>query len=172
MNVVRASVEGAAAGDSLLREFTAARQRFQHAGRMDLCAWVDKEIAGYGQARRLPAYRWVPAVARGTVSMADGTTLDDHSLPVAHLSEDWTRERVRQGLVATEALAFSGQACVSQEIPRGEWAALARGLGLSGACITRAWWEVRTLDLKAVLDGARAELHRHLASLPADHHEP
>jgi hypothetical protein len=171
MNVAQA-VEGAASSGSLLREFTAARRQFELAGRADLCEWVDKEIAGYGQARRLPAYRWVPAVARGTVTMADGTTLDAHQLPVSHLSDDWTRERVRQGLAEIEALAISGHACVSQEIAQGELAAFARGLGLSAARITHAWWEIRTPDLKAVLDGARAELHRLLASLPAGHRGP
>lgn len=173
MNAVPASLEGAAEGDSLLREFRAARQRFQRTARADLCAWVDKEIAGYGHARRVPAYRWVPAIAHGTVSLADGTILNDHRLPVAHLSEDWTRERVRQGLAEIEALVFSGETCVAHDIPQAELAALSRGLGLSGARITRAWWTIRTSDLKAVvLDGARAELHHLLTCLPAGHHEP
>lgn len=126
-------------------------------------------MSGYGLARRLPAYRWVPAVACGTVSMADGTLLDDHRLPVAHLSKDWARERVRQGLAQVEALALGGQTCVSQDIPQDELAPIARGLGLRGARIVRAWWVIQTADLKAVvLDGARAELRRLVASLPDD----
>lgn len=167
------AVDGAASGDSLPGEFAAARCRFEQAGRADLCAWIDKEVTGYGQARRLPAYRWVPALARGTVTTADGTTLDNHPLPVSHLSKDWARERVRDGLAGIEAMAFSGQACVSRPIAQDELAPLARGLGLAGAHIERAWWEIRTADLKAVvLEGARAELHRLLADLPAGHSEP
>lgn len=173
MNTVPASLEGAAEGDSLLPEFMVARQRFQHAARADLCAWIDKEIAGYGQTRRVPAYRWVPAVAHGTVSMADGSILNDHRLPVSNLSEEWTRERVRQGLAEIEALVFSGETCVAHDIPQGDLAIFSRGLGLRGARITRAWWTIRTSDLKTVvLDGARAELHHLLACLPAGHDKP
>ena len=168
MNAAKPAADVLAAGDLVSREFAAARQRFQHAGRDDLCEWVDRELAGYGHARRLPGYRWVPAAARGTVSTAQGSLLHDHRLPVSHLGEDWTRERVRQALAEVEALAFSGRAFVTQDIPEDERAPLARGLGLSGARITHAWWEIRTADLKAVvLDGARAELHRLLACLPA-----
>lgn len=167
------AVEGTASGGSLLGEFAAARCRFEQAGRADLCEWVDREITGHGQARRLPAYRWVPALARGTVTTADGTALDNHALPVSHLGTDWTRERMRQGLAEIEAMAFSGRARVLQPIAQDELAPLARGLGLAGAHIERAWWEIRTADLKAVvLAGARAELQRLLADLPAGHSGP
>lgn len=153
-------------GGELAPEFAAAKERFQQAGRQDLCDWVDRELSGYPQGSRLPPYRHVPAVARGTVTR-DEERLDNHRLPVWHLAGDWTHEPLRQGLAQIEAWAGSSEPCLLQSIHPHQHALFTRGLRLGGGhAVTEAWWEIRTEDLSSVvLAGAREQLHRALRTL-------
>ena len=158
---------GAGLPAALEAEFFAARRRFQQAGREDLCDWVDLELAGYPARGRLPPYRKVPAVARGTVTR-DARILDNHPLPVWHLAGDWTHEHLRQGLARIEALVNTDAPYLLLPIHPHEHALFTRGLRLGGGhAVTRAWWEIRTEDLSLVLGGARDQLHRTLLTLKA-----
>lgn len=150
----------------LAAEFALAKVRFQQAGRQDLCDWVDLELAGYPERGRVPPYRNVPAIARGTVRKGEAV-LDDHPLPVWHLAGDWTHEAMRQGIAQLEVLARSGAPSLRQAIHPDTHALFTRGLRLGGGhAVTRAWWEIRTEDLSSVLlAGAREALHDALRTL-------
>lgn len=147
-------------------KLAAAKELFQQAGRQDLCDWVDLELSGYPERGRLPPYRKVPAIARGTVTR-DDERLDNYPLPTWHLAGDWTHEHMRQGIAQIEAWAGLSAPCLLLPIHPHQYALFTRGLRLGGShAVTQAWWEIRTEDLSSiVLDGVREQLHQTLQAL-------
>ncbi len=160
------SSEKAVPSPCLATELVAAQACFRAAGRQDLCDWAARELAGYPERGRVPPYRMVPAIARGSVRAGE-SVLDDHPLPVWHLAGDWSHEAMRQGLAQLETLARGGAPRLRQAIHPDTHALFTRGLRLGGGhVVTRAWWEIRTEDLSSVLlAGAREALHDALRTL-------
>lgn len=79
----------------LPQAFAKARQHFLEAGRDDLAAWAALELAGYPPASPVPAYRTVPAQARGKLGNNDDEVVEDYPLPVWHLAGDWAHHGKR-----------------------------------------------------------------------------
>lgn len=71
-------------------------------GELELRAWVDAELKGYGAASELPPYRVLSISVMGTIT--NGVyTYNDHPLPLAHLGKE-LRERFETSRI-TQSIA-------------------------------------------------------------------
>lgn len=157
----------------LPQAFAEARQHFLEAGRDDLAAWAALELAGYPPASPVPAYRTVPAQARGKLGNNDDEVVEDYPLPVWHLAGDWAHEDLRAPLSELMAASAAGDTGVRQAIAPDTLPLLTRGLRLgNGARVTAAWWQVEPAALVTLLDAVRTRLRLALEELAASRQAP